>query len=137
MQLGALLVRDADAGAIRQNVETVPGSERARRIRDPKMPGRSDDGAPCWLPIDAKFPLEDYQRLQDALERADGERPSKRARKALETFFRQQARTIRENYVEPPHTTDFAILFVPTESLYAEDVARARPRRRAAARAIA
>jgi DNA recombination protein RmuC len=88
-----------------------------------RFPGRSEDNAPCWLPIDAKFPLEDWQRLQDAIERADAE-AVEAARRALDQFFKTQARMIRDKYVESPHTTDFAILFVPTEGLFAEAVAR-------------
>ena len=78
---------------------------------------------PCWLPIDAKFPLEDFQRLQEAIERADAVAVES-SRKALEDFFKAEAKKIRDKYVEPPHTTDFAILFVPTEGLYAEALAR-------------
>jgi len=78
---------------------------------------------PCWLPIDAKFPLEDYQRLQEAIERADVA-AVEASRKALEVFFRDEAKKIRDKYVEPPYTTDFAVLFVPTEGLYAEAVSR-------------
>jgi DNA recombination protein RmuC len=88
-----------------------------------KLPGRRDDGVPCWLPIDAKFPLEDYQRLQDAIERADAVAVDA-SRRALDQFFKVQARMIRDKYVEAPHTTDFAILFVPTEGLFAEAVSR-------------
>jgi DNA recombination protein RmuC len=88
-----------------------------------KFPGRGENGEPCWLPIDAKFPLEDYQRLQDAIERADIAAVDA-SRKALEAFFKSEAKSIRDKYVEPPHTTDFAILFVPTEGLYAEAVSR-------------
>ena len=87
------------------------------------MPGRADEPA-CWIPIDAKFPVEEWERLQDALERADGD-AAEAARKALAGFLRQQARTVRENYVSPPHTSDFAFLYLPTESLYAEMMARA------------
>jgi DNA recombination protein RmuC len=86
------------------------------------MPGRADE-APCWIPVDSKFPVEEWERLQDALERADGD-GAETARKALSTFVRQQAKTIRDNYVAPPHTSDFAFLFLPTESLYAEMMAR-------------
>jgi DNA recombination protein RmuC len=88
-----------------------------------RFPGRSDDGAPCWLPIDAKFPLDDWQRLQDAIERADAAAVDA-SRRALDQFFKVQARMIRDKYVETPHTTDFAILFVPTEGLFAEAMSR-------------
>jgi len=122
VQLGALLAEMLSPGQFAQNVATRPGSREVVEYAV-KLPGQSADGAPCWLPIDAKFPLEDYQRLQDAVERADvaGVEAS---RKALEAFFKVEARKIHDKYVEPPHTTPFAILFVPTEGLYAEAVSR-------------
>jgi len=123
VQLGALLGEMLTPQQYEANVETRPGSNR-RVEYAVRLPGRGDGERPCWLPIDCKFPLEDWQRLQDALERADAE-GAEGARKSLATFLREQARTIRSLYVEPPHTTDFAILFVPTESLYAEMMARA------------
>jgi len=122
VQLGTLLAEMLSSGQYEQNVATRPGS-RERVEFAVKFPGRGEDGAPCWLPIDAKFPLEDYQRLQDAIERADVA-AVETSRKALEAFFKAEARSIREKYVEPPHTTDFAVLFVPTEGLYAEAVSR-------------
>jgi DNA recombination protein RmuC len=122
VQLGALLGEMLTPAQYAQNVATRPGSKERVEFAV-KLPGRSDDGAPCWLPIDAKFPLEDYQRLQDAIERADGAAVEAN-RKALENFFKAEAKSIRDKYVEPPHTTDFAILFVPTEGLYAEAVSR-------------
>ncbi len=122
VQLGALLAEMLTPAQFAQNVATRPGSKERVEFAV-KLPGRSEDGAPCWLPIDAKFPLEDYQRLQDAIERADGV-AVEASRKALEAFFKAEARSIRDKYVEPPHTTDFAILFVPTEGLYAEAVSR-------------
>jgi DNA recombination protein RmuC len=78
---------------------------------------------PLWLPIDAKFPREDYERLLDAQERADAP-AAEIAGKAIEQRLRLEAKTIREKYVAPPHTTEFAILFVPTEGLYAEALRR-------------
>jgi DNA recombination protein RmuC len=122
VQLGTLLGEMLSPGQYAQNVATRPGN-RERVEFAVKFPGRGEDGAPCWLPIDAKFPLEDYQRLQDAIERADVV-AVEASRKALETFFKAEAKSIRDKYVEPPHTTDFAILFVPTEGLYAEAVSR-------------
>lgn len=104
------------------NVETVPGTG-ARVEFAIRLPGQRDAGAPLWLPIDAKFPREDYERLLDAQERADAP-AAEAAAKAIETRLRLEARTIREKYVAPPHTTDFAILFVPTEGLYAEALRR-------------
>ena len=76
-----------------------------------------------WLPIDAKFPREDYDRLLDAHERADPA-AMEVAAKAIETRLRLEARSIRDKYVSPPHTTDFGILFLPTEGLYAEALRR-------------
>jgi DNA recombination protein RmuC len=104
------------------NVETVPGSG-ARVEFAIKLPGRRDDGAPLWLPIDAKFPREDYERLLDAQERAD-KPEAEAAGRAIEMRLRAEAKTIRDKYVAPPHTTEFAILFVPTEGLYAEALRR-------------
>lgn len=88
-----------------------------------KLPGRSDSGVPLWLPIDAKFPNEDYERLLDAQGRADVA-AAEAAGKALEARIRLEARSIAEKYIEPPYTTDFAILFLPTEGLYAEVLRR-------------
>ena len=88
-----------------------------------RFPGRSDDGVPVWLPIDAKFPREDYERLLEAHDRADATAADAAAR-ALEGRIRQEAKAICESYVSPPHTTDFAILFLPVESLYAEVLRR-------------
>jgi DNA recombination protein RmuC len=88
-----------------------------------RLPGQRDDGLPLWLPIDAKFPREDYERLLDAHERADAA-GMEMAAKSIETRLRLEARSIREKYIAPPHTTDFAILFVPTEGLYAEALRR-------------
>ena len=104
------------------NVETVPGSG-ARVEFAIRLPGRRDDGAPLWLPIDCKFPREDYERLVEAQERADPEAAEAAAR-AIEVRLRAEAKTIREKYVAPPHTTDFGIMFVPTEGLYAEALRR-------------
>ena len=88
-----------------------------------KLPGRSVDGEPLWLPIDAKFPNEDYERLLDAQANADV-LGAETAGKALEIRIRLEAKSIAEKYIEPPYTTDFAILFLPTEGLYAEVLRR-------------
>lgn len=104
------------------NVETVPGSG-ARVEFAIRLPGRRDDGAPLWLPIDAKFPREDYERLLDAQDRADAPAAEAAAR-AIEQRLRLEARSIRDKYIAAPHTTEFAILFVPTEGLYAEALRR-------------
>jgi DNA recombination protein RmuC len=122
VQLGALLGDLLQPGQYAQNVATRPGSKE-RVEYAVRFPGRGDDGAPCWLPIDAKFPLDDWQRLQEAIERADAAAVDV-SRRALDQFFKVQARAIRDKYVESPHTTDFAILFVPTEGLFAEAMSR-------------
>jgi len=104
------------------NVQVTPGSgERVEfAIR---LPGQSDGDAPVWLPIDAKFPSEDYERLLDASERADGA-GVEAALKGLEIRIRSEAQSICTKYINPPHTTDFAILYLPTEGLYAEVIRR-------------
>ena len=122
VQLGTLLDEMLAPGQYARNVATRPG-EDARVEYAIRFPGRGEDGMPCWLPIDAKFPLEDYQRLQEAIERVDVA-AVEASRRALEDFFKGEARKIRDKYIEPPHTTDFAILFVPTEGLYAEALSR-------------
>ncbi len=122
VQLAGLLEQVFTPDQYATNVETIPGSG-ARVEFAIKLPGRRDDGLPLWLPIDAKFPREDYERLLDAQERAD--RPeAEAAGKAIEMRLRAEAKTIREKYVAAPHTTEFAILFVPTEGLYAEALRR-------------
>nr|WP_236589448.1 DNA recombination protein RmuC [Ramlibacter aurantiacus] len=122
VQLEALLEQVLTPEQYACQVETRPNS-RQRVDFAIRFPGRSDDGAPVWLPIDAKFPREDYDRLLDAHDRADAAAVETAAR-ALEARVRQEARSICENYVCPPHTTDFAILFLPVESLYAEVLRR-------------
>ena len=122
VQLAGLLEQVFTPEQYAVNVATVPGSgERVEfAIR---LPGQRADGAPLWLPIDAKFPREDYERLLDAHERADAV-ALEGAAKAIESRLRLEARSIRQKYLAPPHTTDFAILFVPTEGLYAEALRR-------------
>jgi DNA recombination protein RmuC len=122
VQLQALLEEVLTSEQFASQVETRPGS-RQRVDFAIRFPGRSADGAPVWLPIDAKFPREDYERLLDAQDRADPAAADIAAR-ALESRIRQEARSISEFYLCPPHTTDFAILFLPIESLYAEVLRR-------------
>jgi DNA recombination protein RmuC len=121
VQLEALLEQMLVREQFEKNVATRPGSgERVEfAIR---MPGRVD-GTQVWLPIDSKFPAEDYDRLIAAQDRADAAAVEESAR-ALETRIRLEAKTIRDKYIEPPHTTDFALLFLPTEGLYAEVLRR-------------
>ena len=121
VQLGALLEQMLVPEQYASNVVTVPGSSERVEFAI-RLPGPTGD-APVWLPIDAKFAREDYERLLDAQERADGDAAAQ-AGAALERRIRQQAETIRDKYVSPPHTTDFAILFLPTEGLYAEVLRR-------------
>ena len=122
VQLAALLEQVLTAEQYGANVATRPGSRDLVEFAV-KMPGREPGGAPLWLPIDAKFPVEDYERLLTAQEAAD--LPAmEAAASALEVRIRAEARKIREKYVEPPHTTDFAILFLPTEGLFAEVLRR-------------
>ncbi len=121
VQLGALLEQVFAPTQYAKNVETIPGSNQ-RVDYAIKFPGRGGD-EPVWLPIDCKFPREDYERLVEAHERADAAGVDSSAR-AIETRLRVEARTIRDKYLAPPHTTDFAILFVPTEGLYAEALRR-------------
>lgn len=122
VQLAGLLEQVFTPEQYATNVETVPGSG-ARVEFAIKLPGRGDEGRPLWLPIDAKFPREDYERLLDAQDRAD-RAEAEAAGKAIEVRLRTEAKTIREKYVAAPHTTEFAILFVPTEGLYAEALRR-------------
>ena len=121
-QLGALLEQVLSPEQYAAQVATRPDLRHAVDFAI-RLPGRAEDGQPVWLPIDAKFPNEDYERLLDAQQRADAF-AAEAAAKALETRIRLEARGIREKYVEPPHTTDFAILFLPTEGLYAEVLRR-------------
>jgi DNA recombination protein RmuC len=122
VQLSGLLEQVFTREQYATNVETVPGSGGRVEFAI-RLPGRRDDGAPLWLPIDCKFPREDYERLLEAQERADPV-AAESAGRAIESRLRTEAKTIREKYVAPPHTTDFGIMFVPTEGLYAEALRR-------------
>ena len=122
VQLEALLEQVLTTDQYAKQVETTPRSGQRVDFAI-RFPGRGDDGAPVWLPIDAKFPRDDYERLIDAHERADAA-GAELAAKALEARIRTEARSIAENYLAAPHTTDFAILFLPVESLYAEVLRR-------------
>lgn len=122
VQLEALLEQVLTTEQYAKQVETKPRSGQ-RVDFAVRFPGRSADGAPVWLPIDAKFPRDDYERLIDAHERADV-LAVEVAGKALEARIRSEAKSIADNYLAAPHTTDFAILFLPVESLYAEVLRR-------------
>ncbi len=121
-QLGALLEQIFSPEQYAAQVTTVPGSKNVVDYAV-RLPGKSDDGVPLWLPIDAKFPNEDYERLLDAQERADV-LGVEVAGKALEQRIRLEAKSMTEKYIQPPYTTDFAILFLPSEGLYAEVLRR-------------
>ena len=121
VQLGALLEQLLTSEQYAANVITVPGSNDRVEFAI-RMPGQ-EDGEHVYLPIDAKFPVEDYQRLLDAQDLADVDAATAAGR-ALESRVREEAKRIRSKYVAPPHTTDFAVLFLPTEGLYAEVIRR-------------
>jgi len=119
IQLGSLLEQILAPGQYESNVETRHGS--GQRVEFAlKLPGR--DGTTegmVWLPLDAKFPQEDYLRLVEAQEAADAVAAAE-SRKQLDRSVRDMAKTIRDKYLDPPHTTDFGVMFLPTEGLYAE-----------------
>ena len=100
------------------NVATKPNSNERVEFAI-KLPGRNVDLSQVWLPIDAKFPQEDYQRLQDAYEESNNETIDK-CRKALALRIKEEAKMIADKYIQAPYTTEFGILFLPIESLYAE-----------------
>jgi DNA recombination protein RmuC len=122
VQLEMLLEQVLTVDQYARNVETVAGTN-ARVEFAIKLPGAVDGGPPVWMPIDAKFPKEQYERLVEAAEHADADGVAK-AGAELERAVRLEAKTICEKYVSPPQTTDFAILFLPTEGLYAEVMRR-------------
>jgi DNA recombination protein RmuC len=120
-QLGALLEQFLSPGQYQANVHVRPRSPEVVEFAV-KLPG-PEEGGTVWLPIDAKFPLEDYQRLMEAYEAGDLV-AVEAAGKALEVSLLSQARDIRDKYIAPPHSTDFGLLFLPFEGLYAEVLRR-------------
>jgi DNA recombination protein RmuC len=120
VQLGMLLEQILTPEQYATNVATTGTGERVEFAI--KLPG-AEPGSPVWLPIDAKFPKEDYERLVDAVERADAPAIEESSRQ-LEARARQCARDIAQKYLAPPRTTDFAIMYLPTEGLYAEVLRR-------------
>ena len=121
VQLGALLEQLLTSEQFDRNVQTR--DESGERVDYAiKLPGEGN-GAAVWLPIDAKFPLEDYQRLIKAQESGDSVLTDS-AMKDLETQLRKSAKDICAKYINPPKTTDFALMFLPTEGLYAEAIRR-------------
>lgn len=121
VQLGALLEQVLTPEQFARNVKTREGSGENVEFAI-RLPG-DENGAPVWLPIDAKFPIEDYHRLQAAQESGDSIATDE-AMKNLEVQLRRSAKEICSKYINPPRTTDFALLFLPTEGLYAEAIRR-------------
>ena len=121
VQLGAILEQVLHPDQFDTNVATKDGGERVEYAI--KLPGQGDGEEIVWLPIDAKFPLEDYQRLIEAQEKADGE-GTEAAGKQLENRVKNCAWDICRKYLNPPKTTDFGILFLPIEGLFAEVIRR-------------
>ena len=121
IQLGNLLEQTLAPEQFERNVPTTGTNERVEYAI--KLPGASGSDCPVWLPIDSKFPMEDYQRLVDASERGDAE-AMEFASRQLESVLKNCAKDIKEKYLAPPATTDFGVLFLPTESLYAEAIRR-------------
>src|SRR5712672_4167962 len=120
-QLGALLEEMLTPGQFAKNMKTRDDTDERVEFAI-RLPG-DENGAPVWLPIDAKFPMEHYERLAAAQEKGD---PSavEAAIKTLETQLKRCAKNICEKYINPPKTTDFALLFLPSEGLYAEAIRR-------------
>jgi len=121
MQLGAIIDNVLTPDQFARNVKTVPGSDELVEFAI-RLPGRNDEH-PVWLPIDSKYPVEQYQRLMDAQDAAD-KAAMLSAGNAFETSIRLEAKKIFAKYVSPPHTTDFAVLYLPTEGLFAEVMRR-------------
>src|SRR4051795_9018163 len=121
VQLGALLEQVLTPEQFARNVKTRDDSNENVEFAI-KLPG-NEDGAPVWLPIDAKFPTEDYQRLLAAQEKGDLALVEN-ATKSLEAQLKKSAKDICQKYINPPKTTDFALMFLPTEGLYAEAIRR-------------
>jgi DNA recombination protein RmuC len=122
VQLEMLLEQMLTPDQYGKNVETIPGTGERVEFAI-KLPGQEEGQKPVWMPIDAKFPKEQYERLAEAAERADAEGVATAGRE-LERSVRLEAKTIAEKYLSPPLTTDFAILSLPTEGLYAEVMRR-------------
>ncbi|MBR3494864.1 MAG: DNA recombination protein RmuC [Clostridia bacterium] len=118
MQLGALLSAMLSPGQYEENVSIVPGSQERVEYAI-RLPGR--EGGEILLPIDSKFPQEDYLRLQEAADAGDKAKLEE-CRRALRQRLRTEAKRIATKYIHPPYSTDFAVMFLPVEGLYAEAV---------------
>lgn len=120
VQLGAILA-NIIPNHYEENVATRPNSNDRVEFAI-KMPG-ADEGKFVWLPIDSKFPVEDYQKIEEARETGDAQEAERHA-KAFENRIKSEAKKIHDKYVEVPYTTEFAVMFLPSESLYAECLRR-------------
>ncbi len=120
IQLSRILEQLLTPDQYDENIATVPGSSERVEFAV-RLPGRDGDGSVVYLPIDSKFPMDRYEQLEAAAESGD---PIlvETARKSLAAFLKMSAKEIHDKYICPPHTTDFGILFLPTEGLYAEVV---------------
>ena len=118
IQLGNILEQLLTPDQYALNVATIPGSSAHVEFAI-KLPGRDSDNSTVWLPIDSKFPMDKYDQLQLAYESAE-KQAIEVARKALSNTIKSMAKEIKEKYISPPHTTDFAVLFLPVEGLFAE-----------------
>ena len=116
-QLETILSNILTPNQFASQVRVIPGSNQVVDFAV-RMPGAGTD-APCWLPIDSKFPVEDYGRLLEAEEAADAQKAAQ-ARSGLEKAVLVQAKSIHDKYVKPPYTTEFAVMYLPSEGLYAE-----------------
>lgn len=123
VQLSMLLEQILAPEQYAANVKTKKGSNELVEFAI-KLPGKDEDGMHVWLPIDAKFPQDMYSKLQDAYDRGDVALIESEG-KALETAVKKMAKDIRDKYLDPPGTTDFAIMFLPFENIYAEIIRRA------------
>ena len=121
MQLGAIIENVLTIDQYAKNVKTVPGSNELVEFAI-RLPGKHE-AHPIWLPIDSKYPVEHYQRLMDAYDAMD-KIVIVQAGNAFETSMKFEAKKIVSKYISPPHTTDFAILYLPTEGLFAEVIRR-------------
>ncbi len=123
IQLSMLLEQVLAPDQYEANVKTKQGSNELVEFAI-KLPGRDEDNAQVWLPVDAKFPKDVYEQLQNAYDRADLAE-IETAQKNLDSTIRKMAKDIGDKYLDPPHTTDFAIMFLPFEGIYAEVVRKA------------
>ena len=123
VQLRQILEEVLAHGQWEENVETIPGTGKRVEFAI-KFPGMNDQEL-VWMPVDSKFPLADYQRVLEAQKDGDADK-AEEARKALEKAIIKAAKDIREKYVASPHTTEFGVLFLPTEGLYLEALRRTK-----------